>query len=223
MWKKWSRIIFPELQLFDFKKNAQTSHSNQQHAVRYETANLEEQAIHSSSVSMAQPSQAVPVLEKQQAVPKRKISHKEVQKDEIDQLFKLVQDTVNQRVYGQEEYVQELILWFKKQYMLGDSMKDRIQAVSVTGSPGTGKTEGIMAVTEELHQHKLLKYQQVITLDVGIYSERDIQTNFIRDFSSAFSHDAATIIIKGLEKAHQQVMNNLEKLLTNGYFRTEAG
>ncbi|WP_152656061.1 AAA family ATPase [Oceanobacillus sp. CFH 90083] len=228
MWKKWSRIILPELQLLDFKKNTKPLTSLQQQTARYETTNLEDPAVNVASKSIGQdiPPQTAPVSEKPK-VQKQSVqtnpARKGASKDDTDHLFNLAQSSAKQKVYGQETYIEELILWFKKQYMLGNRMDSKTQAIAVTGPQGTGKTEGVMTVTKELHHYKLLKHHQVITLDVSIYSERDIQTNFVRDFSSAFSHEGATIIIKGLEKAPQQIVSNLEKLLTDGYFRTEAG
>ncbi|MED1603347.1 AAA family ATPase [Alkalihalophilus marmarensis] len=221
MWKKWSRIILPELQLLDFKRNTKENEAHMRVSGTHTTHTP-------SGLEAMKPSPSPHNRESNRPVSttkpvKEKSSRKRLYKEEIDQLFHLVETSVGQRVYGQEEYLKELVLWFKKQYLLEGSLDGKAQVISVTGPIGTGKTEGLTEVVKTLHHHKLLTNQQVITLDVSLYSEKDIHSNFVKDFSSAFSYGGSTIVFKGINQAHTQVLTNLEQLVKNGYFRTEAG
>ncbi|MFA9457948.1 AAA family ATPase [Halalkalibacter sp. AB-rgal2] len=219
MWKKWSRIIIPELQLLDFKQREENSHQVENQSIRYSSQSIGGQEVAQRQMTPIENSS----LHSTDAKQKNKPSHTKSHKGELDEVFNRVEESVRSRVYGQDEYIANLVLFFKKQYLLGGGLEGKVPSLSVTGPKGSGKELGITEVVQTLHQHKLVRYKQVITLDVSIYTDKDVHSNFVRDFSSAFSYGGTPIILRGIERANDQIVTNLENLVKNGYFRTEAG
>ncbi|TSB47563.1 AAA family ATPase [Alkalicoccobacillus porphyridii] len=220
--KKWSRILLPELQLLDFKKRERVQKQPNQQMIQQtpQAIQLGNQQVApglSTSGGAALPKE----ISVQQTSKERKKSA--VIPDQLDQTFVLAEQMVKSQVYGQSEYVDGLLLWFKKQQLLGGSFDGKANAIAVFGPHGTGKKKGVEQTVQALHHYKVLPTPQVMTLDMSIYSDKDVHSNFIRDCSSAFALGKATVVLKGLDGATQAVLDYVTLLVKQGWFRTESG
>lgn len=228
--QKWIRIIFPEIQLVDFVKAKGMNGKKQdrlqttmQGGMNTTTASKGVLQSNQSSGHGHYPQSTGAVKEVFQDA-KRGIKSLTLNQtnEELDLLFEDIRLELNDRILSQEKYIEDLLVGFKTSFFARE--KGAIQNTILLGGPsGTGKSESISVLIQELYKKKLIPYNRYYTIDLSQYGDKDIHTNFIVDCSSAFSYGIGTVCFKGIDKANGEVLHYVTKLVKDGYFRTPEG
>ena len=227
--QKWLRIVIPEIQLIDFiqkegfrgKKQKMVQH--RQASVRAGSGSIPNGSIHAAGhhAGIPQSSGAVREAARDATLGIKNLTlHKS--NEELDQLFEDIKNTLNHHVMGQQKYIDDLLVSYKKAF-LARAKGDIQNTILLSGPAGTGKNRSLHILMNELYQKKLIPYKSYSTLDLSQYGEKETDTNFIVDCSSLFSYGIGTVCFTGFEKAHPEVLDYVTKLFKDGYFRTPQG
>ena len=225
--QKWLRIVIPEVQLIDFIQKEGFRGKKQRNGLRKQasvgTSSIPIQTNHPRVHSSEIPQSSGAIKD---AARDAKLGIKNLtlnkSNEELDQLFNEIKYTLKNNLLGQEKYIDDLIVCFKKAFLARD--KGSIQnTILLSGPTGTGKNRSLNILINELYKKKLIPYKSFSTLDLSQYGEKDIHTNFIVDCSALFGYGIGTVCFTGFEKAHSDVLHYVTRLLKDGYFRTPEG
>jgi SpoVK/Ycf46/Vps4 family AAA+-type ATPase len=225
--QKWLRIVLPEIQLIDFIQK-EGFRGKKQRTVRGRQQIVGASGIPSGSDIPRSNHANIPQSggAMREAARDAKLGIKNLtlntSNEELDQLFNEIRDTLNHHVLGQERYIDDLLVCFKKAFLARE--KGAIQNAILLGGPsGTGKSLSLNILIHELYKKKLTPYKSYSSIDLSQYGEKDIHTNFIVDCSALFSYGIGTVCVTGFEKAHSEVLHYVTKLFRDGFFRTPEG
>ncbi|WP_036043150.1 AAA family ATPase [Leptospira alstonii] len=201
------RILFPEIQMYDFVK---------EHGFivkRKET--VSPQTLYGSgtpqSASSSNSNSSLSSRNHQNQSP-------------LDEKFSTVYYGITATILEQEKFAQALTGAFKLPYLNPSERQGKTwNTILVAGPPGTGKKKALAQVAYFLWKAKLISSESPIELDLAKYSERNIHTHFILDISNAFSKEKGIVCFSNWERAHSQIQEHLVELLENGFFRTDQG
>ncbi|WP_050615559.1 AAA family ATPase [Bacillus testis] len=227
--QKWLRIIFPEVQLYDFVK-AQGFKGNQSK----QTATLQTKHPKGAVSSAAGPQ--IPGSGHQH-LPQTSGAMQEVFQDakkgiksvglhqtneELDAIFDSIKIELNENVFSQQRYIDDLLVSFKTAFLARE--KGTVQnTILLAGPAGTGKTRSLTILIGTLYKKKLIPYKRASMIDLAHYGEKDVHTNFITDCSAAFSYGIGAVCFTGFEHAQSEILHYVKKLFKDGYFRTPQG
>ncbi|MEO3945795.1 AAA family ATPase [Gorillibacterium sp. CAU 1737] len=231
---KWLRILFPEVQLLDFiqqKGFIQTKSSRLKKTSS--TGSMGLPANHSSLAPSVGFSAAVPsalnpasgeaMKEVFQDV-KRGVKSATLQQTagRIDPLFSEVLQSLKNRIHDQSEFLDQLIIPYKKAILEQDNTKVQ-STILLSGLPGTGKKSSLAMLIALLYDKRLIGYKDVCLIDLERYTPQEIRTNFLTDLSAAFADGWGTVCFTGVERADSDYISFLTQLFEEGWFRTPEG
>ena len=227
--QKWLRIVFPEIQLYDFVK-AKGFRGDQQRSGMPTTATMGGDGRIATSVNHSPGMQNTKLPQTtgavKEAVHDAKMGMKNLTltntNEELDTIFDDIKLKLNYQVLAQEKYIDDLLVSFKTAFLARE--KGAVQnTILLAGPAGTGKNRSISILINELYKKKLIPYNRFSTMDLSRYGENDVRTNFIADCSAVFSYGIGTICFTGFEKAQSEVLHYVTELFKEGYFRTPEG
>ncbi|TGK12371.1 AAA family ATPase [Leptospira fletcheri] len=216
------RFIFPELQLYDFvKQNGLVA--KKRNAVQFANGSLNR--IRPTSFASVN---GISNISNRNETPKalaRKLkilAAKSGDADKLDDKFSVVLEKLTNIMLEQDEFLRSLVSTFKLPYLTGEQGK-LLNIILLAGPPGTGKKRALNYLVHFLDEQDLFPFEKTIEIDLGQYSERDIDINFIADVSGAFSEGQGIVCFSRWEKTHTRIQEYIAELLANGFFRTEQG
>jgi SpoVK/Ycf46/Vps4 family AAA+-type ATPase len=225
--QKWLRIVIPEVQLIDFLQK-EGFRGRKQRSVLGRQASVGTSSIPTTTnnprVNYSDIPQSSGAIKEAARDAKLGIKSFTLNKsnEELDQLFNEIKYHLNNNVLGQERYIDDLLVCFKKAFLARD--KGNIQnTILISGPTGTGKNRSLNILINELYTKRLTPYKSFSTIDLSQYGEKDIHTNFIVDCSALFSYGIGTVCFTGFEKAQSDVLQYVTRLFKDGYFRTPEG
>ena len=134
-------------------------------------------------------------------------------KEELDKVFNLVENTLSDYVLGQKEYLSKLAIAFKRPFVYGN--KNGVSnTIFVTGPKGSGRHLSIKAITKFLKEEKIIKKNGVYSIDLSKYKlEKDADNLFLSDLYNALYGSEQVVVFDNFEKCHQSVLDLLSKLV----------
>lgn len=134
-------------------------------------------------------------------------------KEELDKVFNLVENTLSDYVLGQKEYLSKLAIAFKRPFVYGN--KNGVSnTILVTGPKGSGRHLSIKAITKFLKEEKIIKRNGVYSIDLSKYKlEKDADNLFLSDLYNALYGSEQVVVFDNFEKCHQSVLDLLSKLV----------
>ncbi|WP_240418752.1 AAA family ATPase [Paenibacillus periandrae] len=230
--KKWIRIVFPEIQLIDFMKEHKAaarmrSSANLSSTNRGQDDSPPSTVTHSSTslpgTAPLGPNSASPVREVLADV-KRGVKQIGIDQSplELDDKFADIIRELNERIWAQHSYIEQLAAAFKKAFFANEKGKVK-NVILISGPAGTGKKTSLGLLIQLLNKKNLTSYKRYYEFDLSRYSEVDVKSNFIVDCSATFQDGMGTVCFTGMKNAHSEVLNYISQLISTGSFRTPEG
>ncbi|WP_368504366.1 AAA family ATPase [Alkalihalophilus sp. As8PL] len=226
--EKWLRIVLPEVQLFDYVKQHGfiTKKNRSSHIAMGSSANQVTSTGSSHPMSTAASHSPVSAHAVKEVTRDAKRGFKQLrttsQTDNLDELFIEMETYLNRQVIGQDAFIQNLTTCYKKAFL--HHQKGIVQQVLLVGGPkGTGKSLSLTYLMEQLYQKRLIPYRKATEVNLALYNEREIQSNFVSDCAAAFEFGIGTVVFKGINKAQAEIVDFITSLVSDGFFRTESG
>ncbi|WP_448027469.1 AAA family ATPase [Brevibacillus borstelensis] len=228
-WKKWMRILFPELQLLDHIRERGFSGKKAERQQQPETSPFRQSGMAGQSQSLASSAGKEtfgPLASGREAVAdtvRGWNKHAWVRsRAELDDLFPAIIEEVNGQINRQEPFVYEVAIAYKKSFLLRESGKVQHRLL-LAGPEGTGKLRTLSLLLDQFCRKRLLPYGHVTTVDLDRYGEREAHTLFLLDCANAFRDGIGTVCFRGIERAGPEIVQYVTKLFADGLIRTPEG
>ena len=143
-------------------------------------------------------------------------THETVTEEEAVNAFADLKDVVTGTVYGQDDFVKKLIIAFKRPLVLrpeGDAPKN---AIYITGKSCTGKHLALNTIVKELSNRRVLRTDQIKTIDLSLYPGATEEKLFLQDLYSALNSKAEVIVFENFKECHTSLATRLCDLVIKG-------
>ncbi|RHW42691.1 AAA family ATPase [Neobacillus notoginsengisoli] len=224
--KKWVRILVPEIQLFDFIQERgfwkKKRGAVQPVAMRQGAGVVPGQSSSAMPIGGMQ-SGPVSTGAVREVLSDAKYGMKQLglnkSNEELDRIFNEIRETMNMYILRQEEFIEELLISYKKAFF--QRAKGAVQnTILLAGPAGTGKYSSLAIFIDQLYKKKLVPYSKYSLIDLSRYEQGEVHTNFIADVSAAFNQGIGTVCFSGFEKANTEIISYVARLFNDGFFRT---
>ncbi len=149
--------------------------------------------------------------------------HKEIEQDfgiqsvEAEPLkrFDLITKKLNQTFIHQEKYIDELVMAFKRPFVINDENKLK-NCILVSGSPGSGRHSSLKKLAEEMAKQKLLAASETALIDMARYPTSNEEKLFLQDLYTALQSKGELIVFEHCEHAYAAYLKLLGELVSEG-------
>ncbi|MDP4144976.1 MAG: AAA family ATPase [Bacillota bacterium] len=221
------KFLFPEWQVVEaIKKRGFISVGNKS---KRQMQTQEENKVYNAGNQYYQGNTVVNNPVKQNFVNKSNISqnynttayqHKNSSKANSNNIdaFESVREELGNLIIGQSRYLDDLVMAFKRPYMIGyDRLKPK-NVILVLGSESTGKHRSIRYTSGLLKQKKLLSNSQVPIIDLSLYDTAPELGLFMSDLYKELYGQCEIIIFDNFDKCHSSIIDIIETLTTTGEY-----
>ncbi|MCR5356984.1 MAG: AAA family ATPase [Lachnospiraceae bacterium] len=130
--------------------------------------------------------------------------------------FEGLQDTLKEKVYGQDEFIKKLTIAFKRPFVSERDHNDAMNSIFISGPACTGKHYTLELITGELATRNILTSPDVYRMDLSLYPTTAEEKLFIQDLYSALRSKAAVILFENFASCNVAMLSRLAELAANG-------
>lgn len=130
--------------------------------------------------------------------------------------FAGINDVVNEKVYGQEDFVKKLVIAFKRPFVLQPEGELPKNSIFILGASHTGKHLALNTLVAEMNKRKLLKKKEFTTMDLSLYPTASEEKLFLQDLYAALESPSDVIVFENIEKCHTSMTTRLADLVAKG-------
>ena len=117
---------------------------------------------------------------------------------------------------GQEAFLKQLIIAFKRPYIMGwNAPKGLKNAILVHGKPNSGRHTALRLTAEELARVDLLPTDQIQTMDLALYPGQGEEKLFLQDLYAALKK-GGILVLDHYESCHPAFLQQLAELICTG-------
>lgn len=135
---------------------------------------------------------------------------------DLEMAFQVARQEAGALVLGQEEFLDSLLIAFKRPFVAGSSQDSPLCKAVVSGPHGTGRHSALRCVTASLGRQGVLKSPKTTLLDLARYGAAGSEKLFVQDFYAAVKSGAATLVLENWEKCHTAVLSMVAALFREG-------
>ena len=128
---------------------------------------------------------------------------------------------IQPQVIGQEEYLQGVVIAFKRPFVMERSKDRTMGQLMITGPNGSGRHEGLNAMVQQLALRGVLPSGQIETLDLSLYGEQEDTRLFLQDLYRALQQKSSVLLMEHLESCHPAVRSMVTRLVREGILRLD--
>ena len=131
--------------------------------------------------------------------------------DEIYQLADI-------RIVGQSDALKQLVVGFRRPYVMGVNEGKPRNVMLVCGPRGAGKHKSVAEITRLMYEHQLLISDDVYTIDMSLYTSGAQEQIFLQDLYEALSGNGSVICFEHFESGFPGFLRMVDSLATTGSF-----
>ena len=133
-------------------------------------------------------------------------------REELDRAFYSVESTLSEYVLGQKEFLNKLSIAFKRPFVYGKT--DGISnIIFITGPKGSGRHLAVKVITRFLREEKVLQRAGVCSMDLAKYKlEKDAENLFLPDLYNALYGQELVVVFDNFDRCHSSVIDTITKL-----------
>lgn len=135
---------------------------------------------------------------------------------DLEMAFQVARQEAGALVLGQEEFLDSLLIAFKRPFVAGSKDDTPLCKAVVSGPRGTGRHSALRCVTASLGRQGILKSPKTALLDLSRYGAAGSEKLFIQDFYAALKSGAAALVLENWEKCHTAVLSMVAALFREG-------
>ena len=133
--------------------------------------------------------------------------------------FKGIAEEVEEKVFGQSEFIKKLVIAFKRPFVMPPEGTRALNAIFIGGHDDTGRHFGLCTLTAIMKERKLIASDEPTIVDLGLYTDASMEKLFLQDMYSALSSKRPIILFERFENCHPSFLGLLSDLVTTGSFR----
>lgn len=152
---------------------------------------------------------------------KQKNKQQGIDNENLDAAFSYVKNELPQYVLEQHEYLEKLVIAFKRPYLMPRE-KSYKNLIFVFGPEGSGRKYSIQVIAKLLVIRKLVKNSSIYHLDFSNYAEEGTaDTLLLPDMYKAFYGDSPIVIIEDFEKGSRKAQEYISTLGIEGVLKVD--
>ncbi len=122
-------------------------------------------------------------------------------------------------VYGQDEFVNKLVIAFKRPLVMPPEDTRALNSILLTGKKDTGKHYALSEIAKELSKRKILRNGDIRVMNLGIYTDAAMEKLFLQDIYSSLSCSSRIILFENFENCHPSFLSLISSLVITGKFQ----
>ncbi len=131
---------------------------------------------------------------------------------EFAQLPALLEETV----LGQPEYIKQLVLAFKRPFVLGTQDKAARNVILIHGPKGTGRHLTLRTLAKKMEDKGLLANSEIVWMDLGLYPGPAQEKLFLQDLYAALCGSGQIVVFERYEECSPGFLETLAALVKTG-------
>jgi AAA+ superfamily predicted ATPase len=136
----------------------------------------------------------------------------------VDDKFNGIEKELGERWVGDDENINELVLAFKRPFVMGVTNSVPANNILICGQNSSGKRTAVINIASLLKQNKILKHEQVSSLDMAKYQSKDDENIFMTDLYQALYTPTDIVIFENIERAGFSFAQVIIELMKTGNF-----
>lgn len=124
---------------------------------------------------------------------------------------------LRQQVLGQDDFLNDLILSFKRPFVMGNTEKSVQNSILLYGPKGSGRHAALHALAQELAARHILPNASIASIDLSLYPGPAQEKLFLQDLFSAFSSQSPIVAFEHYQDCHPGFLAHLSALVQHGY------
>ncbi|MFS0574038.1 AAA family ATPase [Sporosarcina sp. 179-K 3D1 HS] len=218
------KFLLPEYQIFQvYKEKGLRAKKN-----RIQTSSqMEQQMMTGDGQSVMSPTLVSPAGNKTMKMPKQSQSstaayqYKDKTKwstADIPGIFKEIRTHLGRDIVGQEEFLDQLMIAFKRPFITGFDGEKPKNVLFVLGNRATGRKSSIYRTMYYLKEHRLANSETVMKLDLASYTTVSEFPLFLSDLYKCLYGQSDAILFENFEKSNSSVIDVISTLSMTGTF-----
>ena len=135
---------------------------------------------------------------------------------DLDAAFETARMETQAQVLGQEEFVEELTLAFKRPFVAGSKEGAPLCRGAVLGPHGTGRHSALETLTASLGRQGVLKSGKLSFLRLSAYGAAGSEKVFVQDLYAALKSGAVGLVFEEYSQCHPGVLALVSQLFQTG-------
>lgn len=133
-------------------------------------------------------------------------------------IFQGIRHEIDRRIVGQQQYLDQLCLAFKRPYVTGyDRLKPK-NIIVVLGPEGTGKRTSITHMAGLLHERRLATNPLISIIDLSLYTHDSELRLFLSDLYKCLYNTPEIVLFENPEKCHPSIIDVITTLSLIGKY-----
>ncbi|MBR5360603.1 MAG: AAA family ATPase [Lachnospiraceae bacterium] len=133
--------------------------------------------------------------------------------------FAGLSEKMNEKVYGQDEFIGKLIIAFKRPFVSERDNNDALNSIFITGPECSGKHYTLNLMIQELNGRRIISGDKPYVMDLSLYPTAAEEKLFLQDLYSALNNVASVIVFENFENCHISMLTRISDLVTTGECR----
>jgi SpoVK/Ycf46/Vps4 family AAA+-type ATPase len=136
--------------------------------------------------------------------------------------FELAREQLLKSIIGQRNFLDQLVIAFKRPFVSGHEANKPKNAIIVIGHESSGRRTCIETAAEIFARHNVLRSGRVSAVNLALYPTVSEQSLFLSDLYKALSSDSDIIVFNAPEKCHANHIGVLTNLVVDGVHHLQA-
>ena len=119
-------------------------------------------------------------------------------------------------IIGQDAYLDQLMIAFKRPFVMGSYADPYLNAMLICGSEGTGRHSSLSILAKEANKLGIFNDEQIQTLDLSLYPTMNEEKLFLQDFYMALQKPSSIIVFDKIEGMAVNLRSMLADLIVKG-------
>ena len=125
---------------------------------------------------------------------------------DLEMAFQVARQEAGSLVLGQEDFLDDLLIAFKRPFVAGSRDEKPLCRAAVLGPHGTGRHSALRCITASLGRQGVIKSPKAAFLDLSRYNAAGSEKLFVQDFYAAVKSGAAALVLEHWERCHTSVL-----------------
>lgn len=130
--------------------------------------------------------------------------------------FADIEMQVKKITVGQDKYIEDLIIAFKRPTIAGNKTKNIKNTILLTGPTGTGKKMILNQLNNQLYINNLIENKDIISIDLALYPTQNEEKLFVQDLYASLAQPNTIITFLNFDQCYRNYVNMVSQLLKNG-------
>lgn len=131
-------------------------------------------------------------------------------------LFQDLKKQLTQEIIGQDAYLHQLLIAFKRPFVMGSEEDPYLNSILIHGADGSGKHTSIMKLASIATDLQIFDHAHVEVMDLSLYPTMNEEKLFLQDFYMALAKKSCILVFDHIEAMAINLRSMLADLVVKG-------